>query len=93
MANTETNPLDGPFMTSAQLTDYSDAPGYAIRPQPQPVLEARLAVVREALAAAGVPEPLARRRAMGIYSDWLDSVAGRHTSLTLAQFADSMAGQ
>lgn len=25
------NPLDGPFMTGRQMTDYSDQPGYAIR--------------------------------------------------------------
>jgi hypothetical protein len=32
MRATETpNPLDGPFVTSAQLTGYSDEPGYAIR--------------------------------------------------------------
>jgi len=27
------DPLDGPFMTAGQLTDYSDEPGYAILPQ------------------------------------------------------------
>jgi hypothetical protein len=27
-------PLDGPFMTATQLTDYSDEPGYAIPPAP-----------------------------------------------------------
>jgi hypothetical protein len=28
----EPDPLAGPFMTSRQLTDYSDEPGYAIPP-------------------------------------------------------------
>jgi hypothetical protein len=32
MSNLDTaNPLDGPFMTAKDLTDYSDEPGYAIR--------------------------------------------------------------
>jgi hypothetical protein len=28
------DPLDGPFMTSGQLTDYCDEPGYAVLPGP-----------------------------------------------------------
>ena len=34
--NRTPNPLDGPFMTSRQLTDYSSDPGYAIPPRDVP---------------------------------------------------------
>jgi len=94
MANTQ-NPLDGPFMSSTQMTDYSDEPDYAIAPASplQPVLEARLAVVREALTAAGIPAPLARRKAMGVYEDWLSAIAARQTGETLAEYATRKAGR
>jgi hypothetical protein len=85
------DPLDGPFMTAQQLTDSSDEPGYPIAPQP--VLQARLAEVREALVAAGIPADTAARRAMGVYSDWLSAISERSTALSLAQYAARKAGR
>lgn len=94
MTNTP-DPLNGPFMSTRTLTDSSDEPGYAVPPLGplQPVLEAKLATVREALVAAGIAEPLARRKAWGVYEEWLEAVTGRHTAETLAEYATRKAGR
>jgi len=42
------SPLDGPFMTSHQMTDSSSAEGYAIPPSPERPALSRARQLREA---------------------------------------------
>jgi hypothetical protein len=76
----ERNPLDGPFMSSKQLTGYSDEPGYAIRLPDAPAerrivpryFDAALAAVAEHFGDLG--PAASHRRAWGIAQDYESAV-------------------
>lgn len=80
------NPLDGPFMSARTLTDSSDEPGYAIRPQP--VLQDKLTRAMVGLRRAGLAPAEARRRASGTYSGWMSAILDRSTAESLEAYAE-----